>query len=476
MVLGGIAGVLTATVMACGLPSKPITLPPPPTPQPGGSAAQEVGAAGIGDPYFPRYGNAGYDVAKYDLAVKFTPDTEDLAAAATITATAKADLTTFNLDFVGLSISAITVDGAAATYRRDGEELIIEPKAKVARGATFTTKVEYAGRPDPIRTPVLGSIGVRSANGVSYVAGEPQSASTWFPVNDHPADKALYSMAFTVPDGEDVISNGTLAGKETKDGWTTWRWTVSSPMASYLATFAIGDLRVTESTHKGKQVMIAVSDSISDRSVDAGVAKTTEISDFFEPYFGPYPFDAYGAIVIDNPDMHFALETQTRPIYASSMVGDGDPGGVVAHEIAHQWFGDSVSVRGWADIWLNEGFATYAQWMWQEHSGGRKVSDQFEQQYRNELSPLWTTPPAEPGAGRIFSGSVYLRGGMALHALRLKVGDEKFFTILKTWAAEKRDGNATTAEFVAVAERVSGQSLRALFTDWLYDEDRPAHP
>jgi aminopeptidase N len=473
---GGLAGSLVMALAACTpAGDRPITLPPPPTPVTAESTTEGVGSAGIGDPYFPRYGNGGFDVEKYDLGIRLSA-TGEVDGVATITARAESRLRQFNLDLRGLTVSSVRVGADEATFRRDGDELVIVPKVPLASGSGFQTIIRYAGRPAPIPSLTLGQTGFRSVNGVAFVAGEPESASTWFPVNDHPSDKATYTMSFTVPDGAKVISNGRLASRRSANDQTTWRWEVGSPMASYLATFAAGDLRIIESTHKGRPVRIALAKSITDPSVEAAVAKTPEICDFFETYFGEYPFEAYGAIVVDDPQLRFSLETQTRPIYPSSMVGGGDSSGVVAHELAHQWFGDSVSIAGWRDIWLNEGFATYAQWMWQEHTGGPSITEQFEREYRNALNPIWNTAPADPGAARVFSGSVYTRGAMALHALRLKVGDDLFFRTLRTWAQEKRGGNATTAEFVAVAERVTGQPLRALLTDWLYDTDRPAHP
>ncbi|NUR74430.1 MAG: M1 family metallopeptidase [Hamadaea sp.] len=473
---GTVAFLLASALAGCqATGTDPITLPSMPTPVAPESVTQGIGSAGIGDPYFPTYGNGGFDVQTYDLAIKLTAD-GSIEGVATLTAKATAALQQFNLDLRGLKVAGVQVGADPATFSRDGDELVIRPKVALTSGSAFTTIIRYAGKPSEISSLTLGQTGFRRINGVEYMAGEPESASTWFPVNDHPSDKAKYTMSFTVPEGEEVISNGVLAGKQSAGGWTTWKWQVGSPMASYLSTFAVGDLRTVESTHNGKPVRIAIAKTITGSQVEAAVAKTPEICDYFEQYFGAYPFEAYGAIVVDDPELGFSLETQTRPIYPASMVDNGDRGGVVAHELAHQWFGDSVSVKQWADIWLNEGFATYAQWMWQEHAGGPTVSGQFESQYRNEFSPIWRTPPAAPGASKVFSSSVYQRGGMALHALRLKVGDEKFFSILRTWAAEKRDGNGTTSEFQAVAERISGQSLQALFQDWLYDTDRPAHP
>jgi aminopeptidase N len=476
-------GGILVLLSACSLVPRPEhTAAPEPSPatfpatvNPVESSGPGIGSDGVGDPYFTTYGNGGYDVATYDLKIRYNPASGELVGSATITSAAKIDLKRFNLDLHGLTVGRVTVGGAPATFDRKGDELTVMPASQVPTGSSFTTIVEYAGRPGEVGASNLGDAGFQKANGVTFVAGEPESATSWFPVNDHPSDKAAYAIAITVPDGPDVVSNGVLLGKESKDGWTTWKWSVSSPMASYLATFAVGDLRVEESTHKGKQVRIAVADSISASQVTA-VDQTTEICDYFEQFFGPYPFDAYGAIVVDDPDLGFSLETQTRPTYAAAMVSDGDPRGVVAHELAHQWFGDSVSVAQWRDIWLNEGFATYAQWMWTDHTGGVTMEQQFDRQYSNALSPIWTVPPGDPSQAHLFHSSVYNRGAMTLYALRKAVGDDAFFRILKTWTSEKKDRNATTEDFVKVAERVSGKDLRPLFADWLYGKTRPAHP
>jgi aminopeptidase N len=246
-------------------------------------------------------------------------------------------------------------------------------------------------------------------------------------------------------------------------------------MASYLTTLAIGAYRVTATTHQGRPVVTAVASSLP-RRVDQVMARTGEVADFMERVFGDYPFDAYGGIVIDDPRIGFALETQTRPIYGSDFFASGGPAGtvVVAHEVAHQWFGNSVSVRQWKDIWLNEGFATYAQWLWVERETGEDVEAQFDTAYETLRS--WTVPPGDPGRDQLFSAAVYQRGAMTLHALRKAVGDNDFSRILRAWAAEKRDANATTDEFVALAERVSGEKVRPLLTDWLYGKDRPPKP
>jgi aminopeptidase N len=244
-------------------------------------------------------------------------------------------------------------------------------------------------------------------------------------------------------------------------------------MASYLTMLAIGNYRVVKSTHQGMLMLTAVASSIPNGQIDRDLARTGEIADFLSRYFGGYPFNAYGGIVINDDRVGFALETQTRPIYSDNFWRGGGNTVVIAHELAHQWFGDSVSVDTWQHIWLNEGFATYAQWMWAESQGGPRIQTEFDRRYADANSNLWRVAPGAPGRENLFSASVYQRGGMTLHALRKLIGDQKFFELLKTWATEQHDGLATTDEFIALAKKVSGMDLNTFFTDWLFTKSRP---
>ncbi|WP_203825492.1 M1 family metallopeptidase [Actinoplanes palleronii] len=470
-------GLLPAAALAVLLTAGACTSDDDP-PEPGSSAAPTAapdfrpGADGAGDPYFPKYGNGGYDVAGYDLDLRYDPKTGKLTGRATITATATQDLSSLNFDLAHLTAATITVDGAAATGRAAGNELTVTPAAGIPAGRAFTVVVDYGGTPDQLENKSLGNGGwIRTADG-GIALGQPESASTWYPVNDHPSDKATFALAMTVPDGLEVISNGVPGPRATKAGWTTWRWSEGSPMASYLSTVVIGQYRVTTSTHDGKPMIVAVPESMAATSPAAtSLARTGEITDYLASVFGPYPFDANGGVVVSDKRIGYALETQTRPVYGDTFfAGEPNPG-VVAHELAHQWFGDSVALRRWQDIWLNEGFATYAEWLWSEHDGQDSAQKLFDKSY---AAFDWSTPPGDPGAARIFGAPVYQRGGMTVHALRKTIGDDAFFRLLKTWTTDHKDGNADTAQFITTAEQVSGKDLKAFFDAWLNGTTRPA--
>ena len=448
------------------------------TTAPGPTAARSFapGAAGVGDSYFPSYGNGGYDVANYTIKVRYDPETDKLTGTTTVRATATADLSAFNLDLAGLTVRSVTVDGAAARHARTDDELVVTPATGLTTGNGFVTEIRYDGKPTPLRTEALGEGGwLHTADG-AIALGQPESASTWFPVNDHPLDKATYDVEITVPKGLTAVGNGVPKGRSTAGDWTTWRWSEASPMASYLTTVAIGKFRVTTAEHKGRPVFSAVTTQLPEGAPDRSIARTVEVADYLESLFGPYPFDAYGGVVVADSRIRYALETQSRPVYSAGFFRQGDNTEVVAHELAHQWYGDSVSIQRWQDIWLNEGLATYAEWLWAEHSGSSTVQRTFEQKYAGASAQVWRTPPGRPGVENLFGGSVYDRGAMTVHALRIAVGDTRFFGILRAWAAERKNGNATTADFVALAERVAGKQLDKVFDAWLFGTERPPLP
>jgi aminopeptidase N len=463
------AGLLAVLMLVAGCSD-----PPAPGPEPSRVPEFRPGADGAGDPYFPKYGNGGYDVAGYDLNLRYDPRTGKLNGSATITATATQDLSRFNFDLAHLTASKITVDGAAATSAAEGNELVVTPAAGVPAGREFTVVVEYGGTPGQLENETLGEGGwLRTGDG-AIALGQPESASTWYPVNDHPSDKATFTLAMSVPEGVEAISNGVPGERETAGGWTTWRWSENSPMASYLSTVVIGQYRVSERTHDGKPMIIAIPESLPETGPAAlSLARTGEITDYLATRFGPYPFGANGGVVVDEDRIRYALETQARPVYGNTFFASGLNPGVVAHELAHQWFGDSVALSRWQDIWLNEGFATYAEWLWSEHDGQDTAQEIFDLNYR---AFDWSEPPGDPGPNRIFGTAVYQRGGMTVHALRKTIGDEAFFPMVKAWTSEHRDGNVTTEQFIEAAEKAAGKDLDAFFQSWLYDNKRPPAP
>jgi len=432
-----------------------------------------AGATGGGDAYFPASGNGGYDVGHYDLTFDYDPATKALEASAVVKSTATQSLTSFSLDLRDLTVSAVTVNGTPATFAHTGGELVVTPANPLLAGNTFTTVVAYSGT---MTQPVDGTgslYGWVAFDDGAFVANEPEGASTWYPVNDVPTDKATYTFEITVPDGTTAVGNGDLVSQVSSGGHTTFRWVSHEPMASYLSMAASGNYTLsTDSTSKGLKIVNAVDDDLSpaDQAATADVlAQQPDMIDFFEPMFGPYPFSSFGAVVDDDVDPQYALENQTRPIYSGA-----PDSATVAHELAHQWYGNKVTLAAWKDIWLNEGFATYAEWMWTEHTGGDTVADNYD--FVTGIpaaNAFWTVPVADPGPDDLFSAATYYRGGAFLESLRRTVGDTAFFAILRQWADTSPTEPVTTADLLALSETVSGQQLDTLFDDWLYQPTKP---
>jgi len=437
------------------------------------------GGAGVGDPYFPGSGNAGYDVTHYDIHIAYTPDRAPIRATTIVDAMAGQNLTSFNLDFSGLHIDTVTVAGKPATFTRSGDELTVRPRSRLNAGQHFTTRVSYHGIPHTLTDPSesvpsdAGQLGwTRTGDGAVFVVSEPIGARTWFPGNDHPADKATFDITVNVPEKYSVASNGALAEGPVHRRRRDWHWSMDRPMATYLATVVVAPM-LEEQAHSPAGVPIRnflPADS-SDEDV-ASFAKSGAMVDYLATLFGPYPFGEYGAVVV-KPELDYALETQTMSLFGSDMLGtDSEAEMTVAHELAHQWFGNSVGIRRWADIWLNEGWATYTQFLWLAHADPtfdlNQVMINLRARDAHEL-----TPPNDPGADGLFTSAVYERGALALHALRRTIGDEKFFEIAHRWNEKYRYGTATTAEFVAMTNAVAGRDLTGFFHAWLDDHEVP---
>lgn len=462
-----------------------------------------AGADGAGDPYFPFAGNGGYDVQHYHLDIDYTPPapspaplTGQLQGVATIDLVATQDLDRFNLDLRGMTVSGMTIDGRPVTgieppatgsevdgavywhVEDDAErkwELTVQPRPKLKKGQSAQVVVTYGGettQPTDIEGVPYGWYTTRDG---AMVVSEPDGSMTWYPVSDHPRDKATYSFEITVPEGKVAVANGLPAREPvTAGGTTTWFWDAPDLQASYLTTASVGDFeqRPVSDSRSGVPILDFVDTKLTpgQRNItNASLDRQPAMIDFFESTFGPYPFNSYGSIV-DNDSVGYALETQTRPVYSrQARVG------TVAHELAHQWLGNAVSPDDWRYIWLNEGWATYASWLWEEEDGGPTAQATFDEWFgADHDSDYWTLTIGDPGPFGLFAGPVYDRGAGTLHALRVKVGDDAFFAATREWIERYDDSTGTTEDFIAIFEEESGQDLDTFFDIWLFQPQKPA--
>lgn len=449
----------------------------------GGAAVHgKPGASGVRDPLFRDLGNGGYDVQHYALTLDYEPETGRLKGTAEITARATQDLSAFNLDLHKLSVDSATVDGKKAAANQAGDELTLRPHRDIDKGKTFRTVVRYSGEPQKIineggdEEDGDGEGWLKTADGTLAV-GEPTGSMAWFPSNNHPSDKASYDIKVTVPKRLKAISNGELMSERTTGGRTTFAWKSKEPMASYLATLAIGAYDVKQydvkqsGTSSGLRVLTAVDPAVAGESAEL-LARIPEIMKWATGNFGLYPFSSMGGIVVPEGEVDYALETQTRPVFPVEQF-DVE---TLVHEIAHQWYGNSVTPESWKDMWLNEGFATYAEWIWAEDFEDTPAQESFEEAFADEDN--WAFPPADPpSAAEVSDPPVYGRGAMVLHKIRQAVGKDMFHEIVQGWAATHRHGNASTADFTAYVEKKSGKDLRKQVWDtWLYGKAKPEQP
>jgi aminopeptidase N len=454
---------------------------------PAGAAPSVAGSSGSGDPFFPFAGNGGYDVRHYSLELDYDQPRNFLAGEAVIRARATQTLHRFNLDLRDFyDVSSVRVDGKQASFTHESpHELVITPRKNLKEDHGFRVKVTYAGTPQPVEDPDESIEGWIPTDDGAFVVNEPQGSPGWYPVNDTPRDKATFDFTVTVPAGHTVMANGELISQRTRRGETTWRWRELTPMAPYLATATNGPFETRFYKAGGLRMFDAVDpDSRVNSSSPPNPALAwqrlepqPEIIEFFSELYGPYPFTTGGGIIDWAPNVFYSLESQTRANYWR-IVGPS----TVVHEIAHQWFGNAVTLAFWPDIWLNEGFATFSEWIYDERRGGASAQSVYEDlcaldpvEDEDAYNDLWFPAPAAlPGPEVMFHTPVYDRGAMTLQALRNEVGAPTFFGILRAWYSENLYGNVSTADFIALAERESGEQLDELFQEWLYEEGRPA--
>ncbi|MGV1046924.1 MAG: M1 family metallopeptidase [Solirubrobacterales bacterium] len=422
------------------------------------------------EPFFPRSGNAGYDARHYDVHLSYRPSNATLRAAATIDAFSTRRLSRFSLDLDGLEVTKVLVDGEPARFNRGRGKLKLRPRTPVARGERFTVAIRYQGRPRKVTDPDGSQEGWYRTDDGALAVGEPVGTAAWLPCNNVPADKASFEISISVPKALKAVSNGRLHAVGVRGRRKTFTWVESEPMSTYLAVVDIGRGKLVRSEPDGLPSWTLVDPRLTRESAPV-LAQLPEVIRFESKIYGDYPFAAAGSIVDEAPQLGYALETQARPIYAFAPDLT-----TLVHETAHQWFGDSVGLKRWPNIWLNEGFATWTEWYYAERHGGQTARQAFRRLYRVPASKtdFWDPPSGHPGTAKnLFATSTYLRGAMTLEALRVEIGTRLTLRLLRRWASGHRHASADIEQFVDLAEEVSGRQLDGLFDRWLYQRGKP---
>ena len=467
----GSSGVRTLDATAPSSSQVPGTDPPPST-----SSPSAPSGGGLGDSLFPLLGNPGIDVEHYDLHLDYDPSTEVLEATATLEIALTDHRDDIGLDAVGLDLERVAVDGHDVDVVAEPDKVLIPLPEGTASDGAVTVVIDYRVDVEARESDVGLPVGWFTTEGGSYVLNEPDGARTWMPCNDHPSDKATYDITISVPSGGTGVANGTLVSRATSGGDESWHWRESTPMATYLVLVATGDYELVEGIGpNGLPLTSAV--LRSDLSTMQPFLDTIDDQiAWFEQWFGPYPLDGYGIAMTDGPG-GLAMETQGRSLFSRDDFMSGElyetTELLLSHELVHQWFGDAVSPARWSDIWLNESFATYGEWMWLDHVGIQSLDAQAETSLR--VRPQGS--PADPPVDEMFGFNSYSGGAVVLHALRLTVGDDVFFDILREWVQRNVGTSRTTDDFIAMAESVSGRPLDEFFDTWLFAVSAPvAYP
>jgi len=426
------------------------------------------------DPYFPDHGDLRFSVQHYDLDLSVRIDGNRIDGRAALSAVAVTDLHSIDLDLGPFAVTHVTVDGAKpARFRHSGRRLRITLAHEIEAGEVFTLTVGYRGTPKPI-PGILGEAGWEELSDGVLVAAQPYGAPSWFPCNDRPDDKASYHFEISAPSGYHVVANGLLVESRRRASSVTWVYDQVEPMAPYLATVNIGRYAVQRLVCEVPLTVVVPGHLHVELPVP--FARQPEMLREFVGLFGPYPFASY-TVVVTEDDLEIPLESQGVSVFGLNYLReDWEAERLVAHELAHQWFGNTVTASGWDDIWLHEGFACYAEWLWSERSG----RDSADTHARNHWARLEGLPQdlvlGDPGAADMFDDRVYKRGALLLHALRRTVGDEVFFGVLRAWTDRHAAGSVETADFVALAEERAGRPLDELFNSWLYGVELPGLP
>jgi aminopeptidase N len=463
----------------------PATEPPatqPPTTEPATTesvpAPDESGSDGDGDSLFPELGSTDLDVQKYDVRLSYDPSTRKLDGSVTISAAIPRRVDELVLDADELEVDTVTVDGSAAEFDHAAGDLVIDTGAPVGPApASDPVKitVSYRDEAGQVEGGGLSPEGWFPTDDGSFVLNEPDGAHTWLPSNDHPSDKATWRFELTVPHGTAAIANGHLVDQREGRVQDTWVWEQREPMATYLIQLLTGDYEVLDGGRAGNTPLVNVVLRGDQERMQTYFDLTDDQIAFFEPLFGPYPLDRYGLAFTDSL-MGLAMETQGRSLFSREDFTASAPGLIqhllLAHELAHMWFGDAVTPADWGDLWLNESFATYGQWLWLDHTKLWDLEAQAEENLLRRQQP--TEPTGDPTRGNLFGYERYDGGAVVLHALRGELGDSKFFELLQRWVAENDGASRTTQDFIALAEAVAERPLDDFFDAWLFADAVPS--
>jgi aminopeptidase N len=427
------------------------------------------------DSYYPRTGDPGVDVLHYALDLTWDPDETTLTGVATVTLRAAADADQFQLDLgAPLVVSAVEVDGTQVPFEHTGKDLVIS--TPVVTDQRYTARIAYAGIPEPVPAPTTRSDFSTSGWTITktnevWTMQEPFGAYSWYPVNDQPADKALYDFTISVPDPWVGIANGTMTSREVVDGNTVTTFQLVEPAASYLTTISIGDY-----DYRGDETASGVPLNYwalrSQKGAFKDLAYAKDAIEWIEGKLGPYPFSSAGIVLTESDS---GMETQTL-----LTLGDNPyirSREVIVHEMVHQWYGDLITPTDWRDVWMNEGMTMYLQLVYRAEHDHLDIDDVMaevaaaDQGMRDQAGAPGAYNPEAFG-----EGNIYYPPALMWHELRRKIGDQTFWRLTREWPRQHAFGNATRDEWFDWLEAETGRELTRFFDAWVLGTKTPPHP
>ncbi|MDQ3629380.1 MAG: M1 family metallopeptidase [Actinomycetota bacterium] len=485
-----VTGLLCLPLVACtdssGLarPERPEPGPgPSPTQSPvGGQVPEDLDAARsqpVADPVYPGRGEPTLDTLHYHLDLDWDVSTTTLNGVATITfgVTETREDVTFDLD-EPLDVTAAVLDGTEVDTRRAGDTLTVATGQPLSPGGEHTLVLSYDGVPETTgfpgsRSDIAGLGWTTMQDGSVWTMQEPFGALTWYPVNDQPGDKAYYDATITSNGGFTNVFNGSVVHTDTDGDTTTTSWHVAEPAASYLVTVAIGDYEAIEDEGSDGLPVTYWVEPDSNAPMHY-LEETPDMLAYLDELLGPYPFETAGLVVVPSAS---AMETQeTTTIGEALFLADEvRVRGVLLHEYAHQWLGNTVTPDNWHDLWLNEGLATYVQLMWEDSVGLTDFDSTIgEWEARDQADRVEYGPPGAFLPGEFASINVYYSGAVMLHRIRGVVGDDAFFETLRAWPQENVNASVDHDDFIEFWSESTGTELTRFVDAWLTSGTTPS--
>ena len=427
------------------------------------------------DAYVPNHGSLAYVVDHYALDLRYRVEPNRLEGTARLSVRAVEACVDLRFDLIGLRVTRVEVGGRAAKFAANKRSMRVRLPRPLAAGGTTTVAITYAGNPKPGRGP-WGETGWEELSAGVLVAGQPDGAPTWFPCNDRLGPKSTIDLTVTTDAPYTVVANAPVAKVTRRAATRTWVFQRTEPLNVYLATVQIGRFDVVPLGSRPTPRVTVARPAAQAADVAHDLDRHDELMGVFEDLFGPYPFAAY-TVVVHPDELEIPLEAHGASAFGTNHLDGTKPEDrLVAHELAHQWFGNSVTAARWSDIWLHEGFACYAEWLWSERSGGPSAAEHAAKHHARLAALPQDLLLADPGPDLMFDDRTYKRGALTLHALRTIVGDERFFDLLRTWTDRFRHATATTSDFRALVAERCGASAAGSLTPWLDARRLPALP